>query len=619
MVRIYPLSPDLVNQIAAGEVIERPASVVKELLENALDAKAHQIHLYIEAGGVQRIEMHDDGIGIHPDDLPLAVMSHATSKIRELNDLFFIKSLGFRGEALASIAAVSRFSMTSRVDALDEGYELTEESVILPRARTRGTTIVVNDLFYNMPVRRQFLSSEKTEGMQIEQMMKRVALSRFDVEFQLRHKTLLHWPAAHDDVAMEARIKKIFGSAFLAQSTYIDVEQNGLRLWGWVGLPSLMRSQNDLQYVYLNGRTIRDKLIGHAVRTAYDGHLYPGRQPLFLLYLEMSPEYVDVNVHPTKHEVRFREPRQVHDFVTSQLMRVLSASAVGVEARSETENVNRVAESVGVYEVSSSFLKNQELPNSQKILNVHEMSVGAGLVPARGWPQGPPLREPSMCKEYIKQAGNFHQENFSKAWSIQWLQYPYCLIKYNLPDNTQDKTTILCDFIQLYQGMCHHYFLQEQAQQAITSRPLLLPVRIVLPTVSMNDQLMKVLPRLEVLGLSLNPMDEKTWVIRAFPAVLPYLNFNHWIQNWMTCLEKKDDSDEALIQCLIQANEPTWVKTSENPFEGQPDVKQVWNDFCVYLMRQQNDCTMPESVKQSYCVVRVDDWKMLLMSLKGKV
>lgn len=566
MVRIYPLSPDLVNQIAAGEVIERPASVVKELLENALDAQAHQIHLSIEAGGVQRIEMHDDGMGIHPDDLPLAIMSHATSKIRELNDLFFVKSLGFRGEALASIAAVSRFSMVSRVEALDEAYELTEESIISPRARTRGTTIIVNDLFYNMPVRRQFLSSEKTEGMQIEQMIKRMVLSRFDVEFQLRHKTLLHWPAAHNTIAQEARIRKIFGSAFLVQSEYIDVEQNGLRLWGWVGLPSLMRSQNDLQYVYLNRRTIRDKLIGHAVRTAYDSHLYPGRQPLFLLYLEISPEYVDVNVHPTKHEVRFREPRQVHDFVTSQLMRVLGARVVGSGVRSETENVNRVSEPASVYEVSN--------------------------------------REPNL---------------FQKQFSIQWLQYPYCLIKYNQFDNTQDKTTILCDFIQLYQGMCHHYFLQELAQQTITSRSLLLPVRIVLPTLSMNDQLMMALPRLEALGLSLNLVDEKTWVIRAFPAVLPHLNFNRWIQNWMTCLEKKEDSETSFIQCLIQANEPAWIKAAENPFEGQSDVKQVWNDFQAYLMQKENDCTMPESVKQSYCIVRVDDWKMLFMSLKGKV
>lgn len=359
MHRIYPLPPSLINQIAAGEVIERPASVVKELLENALDAQAHHIEIRVEAGGLHLIEINDDGIGIEPDDLPLAVMSHTTSKIRELNDLFTIQSLGFRGEALASIASVSHLSLISKTADQSMGYALTLDNAtpkITPQARVQGTTIHVRDLFFNTPVRRQFLSTEKTEWLAIETVVKRAVLSRFDVGFQLHGKSTSHWPAATTEAAIHARVKKIFGAAFMDKSEKIHAENNGITLRGWIGKPSLMRSQNDLQYVYLNSRMIRDKVISHAIRAAYEQSLYPGRQPVVLLYLDMPPELVDVNVHPTKHEVRFREPRQIHDFIVGQILKALNSVTLSA--------LSHIEEPVGDYTVKPASPELDSMPLS---------------------------------------------------------------------------------------------------------------------------------------------------------------------------------------------------------------------------------------------------------------
>lgn len=545
VIRIYPLPSSLTNQIAAGEVIERPASVVKELLENALDAKAGHINITIEAGGVQLIEISDDGVGIHPDDLPLAVMSHATSKIRILEDLFSVKSLGFRGEALASISAVSRFSIISKIADCDQGYELTFDEIkhtahVLPKAHAKGTSIMVRDLFFNTPVRRKFLASEKTEWIQIENVVKRMALSRFDVAFQLKNKTVLHLPAAHHEMAIEARVRKIFGAAFLEQSEKIDVQRDGIRLWGWAGLPSLMRSQNDLQYFYLNGRMIRDKLISHAIRAAYESSLYPGRQPMFLLYLEMPPEQVDVNVHPTKHEVRFQEPRQIHDLIYSHLLNLFNVNKTeGLSVKN-----NKVEEISPVYELSSMTSK----------------------------------------------ATNTSLETFL---DIQWLEWPYCLIKFQ-------QNFLLCDYIRLYQSLCRNRFLKNQAQNEIVSRPLLLPVRLTLPSDCIEKIILEI-PRLETWGFSLNRADEQTLFIRAFPALMPHLNFNQWIQHWQFFLEKKDYSDEALLESLILANQPVWPIASH-------DLKAVLDDFQHCLI--QNDITM--HLKQSYRMMTLGDWEKVL-------
>ncbi|WP_301151717.1 DNA mismatch repair endonuclease MutL [Metapseudomonas otitidis] len=328
--RIHLLSPRLANQIAAGEVVERPASVIKELLENSLDAGARRIDVEVEQGGVKLLRVRDDGCGIPSDDLPLALARHATSKIRDLDDLERVMSLGFRGEALASISSVARLTMTSRTADADQAWQVeTEgrdmEARVQPAAHPVGTSVEVRDLFFNTPARRKFLRAEKTEFEHLQEVIRRLALARFDVAFHLRHngKTVFALHEARDEVSRARRVASVCGSAFLEQALPIQVERNGLHLWGWVGLPTFSRSQADLQYFYVNGRMVRDKLVVHAVRQAYRDVLYNGRHPTFVLFLELDPAAVDVNVHPTKHEVRFREGRTVHDFLYGTLHRAL--------------------------------------------------------------------------------------------------------------------------------------------------------------------------------------------------------------------------------------------------------------------------------------------------------
>jgi len=325
------LSPRLANQIAAGEVVERPASVVKELVENALDAAANRVDVDVEQGGVKLIRVRDDGGGIEEDDLPLALSRHATSKIASLDDLEAVASLGFRGEALASISSVSRLTLTSRTESQEaasrvevEGREM--DARISPAAHPVGTTVEVRDLFFNTPARRKFLRTEKTEFNHVEECVRRQALSRFDAGFTLRHnqRVVQSLRPAESALDRERRIGALCGQQFIDNAVVIDAEATGLRLWGWVALPTFSRSQADLQYFFVNGRVIRDRLVAHAVRQAYRDVLYNNRHPAFVLYLEVDPATVDVNVHPTKHEVRFRDGRLVHDFIFRTLHKALA-------------------------------------------------------------------------------------------------------------------------------------------------------------------------------------------------------------------------------------------------------------------------------------------------------
>ena len=319
---IHLLSPRLANQIAAGEVVERPSSVAKELLENCLDAGAKRIDIEVEQGGVKRLQIRDDGHGIAAEQLPLALARHATSKIAALEDLEGVASLGFRGEALASISSVSRLTLTSRTTDAEQAWQVEAEgrdmeSRVQPAAHPVGTTVEVCDLFFNTPARRKFLRTEKTEFDHLQDVIKRMALARFDVAFHLRHngKTILALHPATDDISQARRIAAVCGDAFLEQALPINIERNGLHLWGWVGLPTFSRSKADMQHFYVNGRVVSDRLVAHAVRQAYRDVMYGGRHPAFVLFLELDPGAVDVNVHPTKHEVRFRENRSEHDFL----------------------------------------------------------------------------------------------------------------------------------------------------------------------------------------------------------------------------------------------------------------------------------------------------------------
>ncbi len=332
MARIQLLSQRLTNQIAAGEVVERPASVVKELLENSLDAGADRIDIELEQGGVKLIRIRDNGQGIMKDDLPLALSRHATSKIIELEDLEKVASLGFRGEALASIASVSRLLMISRTVDASEAWKVETEGVdmesrLTPAAHPQGTNVEVRDLFFNTPARRKFLRTEQTEYKRIDDIIKQLALSRFDVTFSVQHnqRQIHKFEKAGTEQEQQRRVAQICGPSFIENSVYIDMDANGMKLWGWVSLPTFSRSQADMQYFYVNGRTIRDKVVNHAIKQAYRDVLFHGRHPAFALFLELDPGDVDVNVHPTKHEVRFRESREVHNFLFSVLHKALAS------------------------------------------------------------------------------------------------------------------------------------------------------------------------------------------------------------------------------------------------------------------------------------------------------
>lgn len=324
--RIRSLPSVLVNQIAAGEVVERPASVVKELVENSLDAAASRVDVSIEQGGIKRILVRDSGAGIHHDDLALALSRHATSKLHSLEELERIGSMGFRGEALPSIASVSRLTLTSCTSGGEHAWSLSGGGEITPASHPQGTTLDVRDLFYNTPARRKFLRTEKTEFRHIDLLLRRLALSRFDVAFTLAHnrREIFNLDTAVDAEAAERRVASVLGAGFIDNALAFTHEAAGLRLHGWVGLPTFSRSQADMQHFYVNGRMVRDKLVSHAIRQAYQDVLFHGRHPAYVLYLELNPVLVDVNVHPTKHEVRFREGRLVHDFLFRTLHQVLA-------------------------------------------------------------------------------------------------------------------------------------------------------------------------------------------------------------------------------------------------------------------------------------------------------
>ena len=319
--RIQILDELLANQIAAGEVVERPASVVKELVENSFDANATQILVDIANGGLESIRVRDDGDGIVVDDLSLALSRHATSKIQQFSDFNKMLSLGFRGEALPSIGAVSRLELLSSHKAMPSGYcvraEGGEISEPMPKPHPPGTTVEVRDLFYNTPARRKFLRTAKTEFHHIEVILQRLALSHFNVAMSLKHnqRAVFDYPAAKTDTGHEQRIAKIMGEAFMQHALRIEFSSNGLNLLGWIAEPTYTRSQTDMQYFYINHRFVRDKLLTHAMRQAYHDVLFHGRHPAYVIYLEVDPAAVDVNVHPTKHEVRFRDGQSVHDFV----------------------------------------------------------------------------------------------------------------------------------------------------------------------------------------------------------------------------------------------------------------------------------------------------------------
>ncbi|MAA62836.1 MULTISPECIES: DNA mismatch repair endonuclease MutL [unclassified Idiomarina] len=394
---IQQLPIELANQIAAGEVVERPSSVVKELVENALDAGATQLILDIEQGGSKRIRIRDNGGGIVKQELTLALSRHATSKIQSLDDLEHIGSLGFRGEALASISSVSRLRLISKPPEQEEAWQAWAEGrdmqvTVEPAAHPDGTTVDIQDLFFNTPARRKFLRTEKTEFSHIDEVIKRIALSRFEVGFQLNHngKSVRAFPSAQTEKQQLQRLAKICGGGFAEQAAAIDAVDGDFHLSGWLVPPEHCRHQGDIQHFFVNGRMMRDKLLSHAVRQAYEKYLPNERVPTFVLYFELPAEEVDVNVHPAKHEVRFHRQRQVHDFILTRIEQALNqlvATENGQPAMSHQHSYSSHERSSGTQSNScrgasgASFLGERKasgslLPNAAR---AHQSNAGTQL------------------------------------------------------------------------------------------------------------------------------------------------------------------------------------------------------------------------------------------------
>ena len=538
MSKIHVLDTRLANQIAAGEVVERPASVIKELVENALDAGATQIDIDIEQGGIKLMRIRDNGCGIEKDDLPLALSRHATSKILSLEDLEAVATLGFRGEALASIASVSRLTLTSRAEGSDEAWSIAVagremKPELRPAAHQVGTTVEVRDLFYNTPARRKFLRTEKTEYGHLEEVVKRQALSRPRVGFTLRHngKVTLQVRQAGNEALRAQRIAQLVGRGFMEAALPIDVSASGMILQGWVARPSFSRAQADMQYFFVNGRVIRDKLIAHAIRQAYQDVLYHGRHPAFVLSLEIDPAIVDVNVHPTKHEVRFREGRQVHDFLFRSLHRALAETRAG--QGSPADQVTYIDPALPAASAApASGVSQAPVPRIQTALPLRT-ERGAGFGPAQqqgfGALYGVRDRQDDRGDEGVSEArpqsfsspsarvdeagGNGAQADVPPlGYAIAQLHGIYILAQ-------SARGLIVVDMHAAHERIVYERMKTAWHQEGIVSQPLLVPVSVPvsLRAVEAAEQEAELLA---TLGLDIQPAGDESVIVRKVPAVL---------------------------------------------------------------------------------------------------
>lgn len=457
--RIQQMPDQLINQIAAGEVVERPASVVKELLENSLDAGASRIDIDVEQGGIKSIRIRDNGGGIHKDDLALALSRHATSKIRSLDDLEQVRSLGFRGEALPSIASVSRMTLTSKQNDA-EGWQVQGDlpGELKPAAHVDGTTVEVRDLFFNVPARRKFLKAEKTEFSHLEEVVSRIALSRFDVDIQLTHngKVVRNLRAARSEEEDARRIAAVCGETFVEQSRALSFEAAGLSLQGWIALPVFSRASTDMQYFFVNGRMVRDKLVAHALRQAYQDVLYHGRHPAFVLYLQIDPMLVDVNAHPAKHEVRFRDSRTVHDFIYRTVHQALADVRPGESQTLEQNHAPAFFSSGLLSAYPQAITRQNAMP-----LQVAEQMMAYASLAAAVQDMEPPLTAADQPDQSLHPLG----------YAIAQLHGVFILAQ-----NAQG--LVMVDMHAAHERITYERLKQAMSAGSITAQPLLVPLHI---------------------------------------------------------------------------------------------------------------------------------------------
>jgi DNA mismatch repair protein MutL len=543
MGKIQLLSPRLANQIAAGEVVERPASVVKELIENCLDAGATRIDIDLELGGTRQIKLRDNGSGISKEDMPLALSRHATSKIKNLEDLEGVESLGFRGEALASIASVSRVTLTSSTGG--EGWKATVDGremdvEVAASAHPQGTTIEVRDLFFNTPARRKFLRTEKTEYNHVAETVKRQALSRFDAAFQLRHDGKVIYSLKQADTLAEKqrRVATVCGSAFMDQALSIEAEAMGLRLSGWVALPTFSRSQADLQYFFVNGRVVKDKLVTHAIRQAYRDVLFHGRHPAYVLYLELDPKVVDVNVHPTKHEVRFRDGRSVHDF----LFRALHKALADV----------RPDEQLPASELAQQAMVSEQAPLQQNMGLGYQSSPITGVNEKIAAYQN--LQQSAGSSGSIATGTSFSSNAYAVPsmdelatgnTEIPPLGFAIAQLKgiYILAENANG--LVVVDMHAAHERIIYERMKQARDEQGIQAQPLLVP-----QTIAVSDREASCAQEhnevFSGLGFMVERMSEESLVVRQVPVMLASANVEQLVRDVLSDILMLQSSDRIL-------------------------------------------------------------------------
>lgn len=525
------LLPDgLINQIAAGEVIERPASVLKELLENAIDAGATDIAVTIAQGGLKQIRVSDNGVGIPSDELSLALMRHATSKISNQADLQKITSLGFRGEGLASITSVSYLQLISQRSGAQHAWQVQAEGGQIsqpePASHPAGTTLEIRDLFFNLPARRKFLKTEATEFAHCEEVFRRMALSHAGIAFALRHNGKLrsHWQAT----ASERRVREVLGEEFAQAATWVSERSAGIGLQGMLALPAYSRATRDMQYFFVNGRFVRDKLIAHALREAYRDVLHLDRHPAFVLYLDIEPELVDVNVHPTKIEVRFRDGRAVHQFIYHGVSKALASPRSAIKAQ-------RIASP----EPFSAAIRPPD----------HQGHAGAGY-----------LRQSNLPSNALAQPATFYQVLFGDearrppapdqpapgepSANIPPLGFALGQLHgiYILAQNARG--LVIVDMHAAHERIVYEALKSKMDQQALPTQRLLIPVTfhadsLDIATVEENQA------ALQKLGLELAALSATTLVVRAVPAILQHADIEKLVREILN--EIRDGNPDQLL------------------------------------------------------------------------
>lgn len=573
--RIHTLNPALANQIAAGEVIERPASVVKELLENSIDAGATELIIRVEQGGSTLIEIMDNGRGIHAEDLPLAVMRHATSKIQTAEDLHAIVSLGFRGEALASIAAVSRLTLTSSQADDGIGYQVEvngtafDHQEIQAVAAPKGTHIRVQDLFFNVPARRKFLKKPGTEFGHIEEIVRRLALTHFDIRFVLEHNQniKLNLPIADSGELRFQRVQQLLGRAFTENAYWMDADSINMRLTGWLGHPSDARAQADLQYVYVNGRIVKDKTISHALRMAYDGILHGHQHAGYLLFLEVDPENIDVNVHPTKHEIRFLNQREVHEFVRHYAKETLSQFQT---ATADLSDAMKVAENQALMSVQPRYQEPLQLHRRVEPEQASEQAPSDVLTDfSSNQPQGvhysaqpsryqgsqqlnnalqsylAPLRDTSSAVDQAQSLADFTVQSPKVDEHPLGIAIAQLHGIYVLAQNTEG--LIIVDM-----HAAHERILLQQMKSAWdkpefwTSQQLLIP-KVINITRMQATRVEEHKDQLARLGLEIDQYGDEQVIVRGVPAILHKANFEALVPELLNDLDPNDEA-QGLLQ-----------------------------------------------------------------------